>query len=58
VFVDFNMTEPDGRYPSLAGGFVGERVVADDGEGTTCPAIIDELVPDKSLVFIRLGGWT
>lgn len=58
LIVDFNMVEEDGRIPALvpegeAGSLVpGASVLAIDGEGTECRALIDEVAPDGSYVML------
>lgn len=56
--VDFNMVEADGRIPALvsparaAALRPGTKVLAFDGEGTGCQAVIDELSPDGRYVLL------
>lgn len=56
--VDFNMMEPDGRIPALvsparaAAIAPGTKVVAFDGEGTECQAVIDEVSLDGHYVLL------
>jgi hypothetical protein len=58
LIVDFNMVEEDGRIPALvpvgeSGSFVpGTEVIAIDGEGTECRAVIDEVAADGSYVML------
>ena len=58
LIVDFNMVEEDGRIPALVpvgetGSFSpGTEVVAIDGEGTECRALIDEVATDGSYVML------
>lgn len=50
LIVDFNMMEEDGRVPALLVGSdasslgAGAKVVATDGEGTECRAIVSEIL--------------
>jgi len=59
LLVDFNMVEADGRIPARipleqASAFLlGDEVVAEDGEGTRCRAVIDEIAPSGRYVMIR-----
>jgi hypothetical protein len=58
LIVDFNMIEADGRIPALvpagerASFAAGAEVVAVDGEGTECRAIVDEVSADGSYVML------
>jgi hypothetical protein len=62
--VDFNMTRADGRIPALLTGpdaealHVGDFVIASDGEGTECRAIISEISPRGYALLSRRGGIT
>jgi hypothetical protein len=58
LLVDFNQVESDGRIPALfpqgpASALVrGTEVVARDGEGTECHAVVDEVSPDGRYVML------
>jgi len=58
LIVDFNMTEEDGRIPALIRmdeeppPTAGTEVVAVDGEGTECRAVVDEVAEDGSYVML------
>ena len=58
LIVDFNMVEDDGRIPALvpagesASVAPGTEVIAIDGEGTECRAVIDEVAADGSYVML------
>ncbi len=58
LIVDFNMVEKDGRIPALVpvgetGPFApGTVVIAIDGEGTECKAVIDEVAADGSYLML------
>jgi hypothetical protein len=63
LLVDFNMREPDGRLPALLIGAadraltMGERVIASDGEGLECNAVISEVSPDGRYAMLEtIGG--
>lgn len=65
LIVDFNMAEPDGRIPALippseaSSVTPGMEVVAVDGEGTECRALVEEIAPDASYVMlIPIDGTT
>jgi hypothetical protein len=58
LLVDFNMTEADGRIPALvepqqvSALAVGSGVLAFDGEGTRCRAVVTEISSDGRLVML------
>jgi hypothetical protein len=61
--VDFNRVDKAGRVPArIPSGdaesiFVGTKVVATDGEGTECRAIIDEIGHNGRFVILApIGG--
>ena len=62
LFVDFNMREPDGRIPALLLAdraqklSLGESVVASDGEGLECRAVISEISPDGRYAMLKTEG--
>ena len=61
LLVDFNMREADGRLPALlidkALPALGERVVASDGEGLECTAVVNEISSDGRYVMLEtIGG--
>jgi hypothetical protein len=62
LIVDFNMREPDGRIPALLVGdraaslSVGQTVVASDGEGLECPAVVSEISPDGHYAMLETRG--
>lgn len=63
LIVDFNMREEDGRIPALlvAGRAEaiapGEKVLAADGEGTECWAVVSEISPDGRYAMLDpIGG--
>ena len=62
LIVDFNMREPDGRIPALllAGRAEsltpGEGVVASDGEGLECRAVISEISSDGRYAMLETRG--
>ena len=65
IIVDFNSVEEDGRIPTLLdpdqgpSAARGQHVVAADGEGTECDAVIDEVAADGSYAMLRpLEGTT
>lgn len=62
LIVDFNMRTDQGQYPSLIAGMsdlnLGDRVVAIDGEGTQCSAIIEEITHDGRLAMLSPIGDT
>lgn len=65
LFVDFNMIEPDGRVPALIHADQvrevrpGKQVVAADGEGTECLAVVAEVSSDQRYVMLEPieGSW-
>lgn len=65
LFVDFNMTEADGRVVALLhsgrgdGIAEGIEVTATDGEGTECVALVTELSPDRRYAMLAPveGTW-
>jgi hypothetical protein len=59
LIVDFNMREPDGRVPALlrsGAASVGDSVVASDGEGVECRAVVSEISPDGRYVMLETVG--
>lgn len=58
LLVDFNMEEEDGRIPArltpaeIWSASEGSKVLAFDGEGTECWAVIDEVVRDSRYVML------
>jgi hypothetical protein len=65
LVVDFNMAQADGRIPALvppgqASLYApGTKVIAADGEGTECYAIVDEAHPDQRYLLLSpIGGTT
>src|SRR3990172_13283018 len=58
LLVDFNMVGEDGRLPAIITSkqleslALGTRVVAADGEGTECEAVIDEFTAEGRLVML------
>ena len=65
LLVDFNMAEEDGRIPALITPdqipslTPGTRVIAADGEGTECGAIVDEVAADGRIVLlVPIAGTT
>jgi hypothetical protein len=61
LFVDFNMREPDGRIPALLVGdaarvALGESVIASDGEGVQCRAVVSEVSPDGRYAMLETVG--
>jgi hypothetical protein len=62
LIVDFNMREPDGRVPALliadrAESLApGETVIASDGEGVECRAIVSEISEDGRYAMLTTQG--
>ena len=62
LIVEFNMREPDGRIPALLLGdraatlSVGQTVVASDGEGLECAAVVNEISPDGRYAMLETRG--
>jgi hypothetical protein len=62
LLVDFNMREPDGRVPALLLAdraerlAVGDMVVAVDGEGLECVAVVSEISPDRRYAMLDTRG--
>src|SRR2546426_8875219 len=60
--VDFNMKEPDGRIPALlqAGAAesvaIGDSVIASDGEGLECRAVVSEISSDGRYAMLETKG--
>ena len=58
LLVDFNMVEADGRIAAdissqqASSLLPGSEVVIDDGEGTRCRAVVDEIDPDGRYVMV------
>lgn len=64
LFVDFNMRKTDGTVPAallpeqaraLAPGV---RVIAADGEGTECKAVVVEVFSDRRYALLKPDGKT
>lgn len=63
LVVDFNMKQEDGRVPALVSRdsaplLLGSRVVASDGEGTECWAVVDEVFAEDGYVMLAPAGGT
>lgn len=65
LLVDFNMVQPDGRIPALIPSgsawelAPGTKVIATDGEGTECTAIVEQLDMGRRYVLLApVGGTT
>ena len=65
LLVDFNMVEADGRIPALIPPgraptlVLGSQVIAADGEGTECRALVDEVDADGRIVMlVPIAGTT
>lgn len=64
LLVDFNMREPDGRLPALLIDQasrelpLGAQVVASDGEGVECTAVVSEVSRDGRYVMLQTIGGT
>jgi hypothetical protein len=63
LIVDFNMAEADGRIPALITPAqartlaVGEKVLAADGEGTECVAVVTDIATSgRYAVLAPVGG--
>lgn len=62
LIVDFNMKEPDGRIPALLlPGQVeslapGDAVIASDGEGLECSAVVSEISRDGRYAMLAPRG--